>query len=727
LHTPSSIPWYQRTFRWGQTNLTQIDPTLCDIDFWRDQWRKTHIQGVILNAGGIVAYYPSEIPYHHRADHLNNRDLLGELISAAREEGLSVVARMDSNRCYEPLYQAHPDWIAVNQEGEPYRAGDLFITCIHSPYYSEFIPSILREIIHRYQPDGFTDNSWSGLHRDQVCYCDFCQASFYNACSLPLPQTVDWNDPIYHRWIRWSYARRLEVWDFFNRVTHETGGSNCLWAGMNSGSLLGQSRSLRDMKAISERSEIIFLDHQTRDEEAGFQGNSHIGKLIHGIVGWDHLISESMAMYQSPRPTFRITSRPEAEARLWMVEGFAGGIQPWWHHIGAFHVDRRQFQTAPPLFSWHAKNQEFLFEREPIASAGIVWSQENIDFFGRDLADVRTIQPYNGFLQALINARIPYIPVHADHIERDSEKLQVLILPNVGLLSERQCQVIRQFVLHGGGLVASGETSLYDDTGNRKDDFALADLFGAQFIDHAEGNYQLNQKSWDDYKYHTYLRIGPSNYLKGNTNQISEKEINLHPIFDGFKGTDILPFGGRLQMVAPGHPSQVPMTFIPAFPIYPPEFAWMRETDSHYPALLLNEKKDSGRCAYLPASIDLLYGRFRLPDHGRLLANLVHWASKNHIPFKVDGPGLVDSHLYRKPGSHVLHLVNLNSAGVWRGPVQELIPTGPYTISIRKSLIDKPHSVTSLASGESLQIQEKKDWFSFIVKIIYDHEVFVIT
>ncbi|MCC6169470.1 MAG: hypothetical protein IT329_19780 [Caldilineaceae bacterium] len=31
------------------------------------------------------------------------------------------------------------------------------------------------------------------------------------------------------------------------------------------------------------------------------------------------------------------------------------------------------------------------------------------------------------------------------------------------------------------------------------------------------------------------------------------------------------------------------MTFIAAFPIYPPEFAWMREADSGRPALALRE------------------------------------------------------------------------------------------------------------------------------------------
>ena len=61
------VPWYRRTLRWGQTNITEIDPGRYDIAWWREYWTRTAIQGVIVNAGGIVAYYPSRYPLQHRA------------------------------------------------------------------------------------------------------------------------------------------------------------------------------------------------------------------------------------------------------------------------------------------------------------------------------------------------------------------------------------------------------------------------------------------------------------------------------------------------------------------------------------------------------------------------------------------------------------------------------------------------------------------------------------
>src|SRR5690242_13267455 len=55
----TTAPWYRRAYRWGQTNITEKDPQQYDIDWWRGYWKRTAVQAVIINAGGIVAYYPS--------------------------------------------------------------------------------------------------------------------------------------------------------------------------------------------------------------------------------------------------------------------------------------------------------------------------------------------------------------------------------------------------------------------------------------------------------------------------------------------------------------------------------------------------------------------------------------------------------------------------------------------------------------------------------------------
>jgi hypothetical protein len=725
-------PWYRRTYRWGQTNLTEIDPIRYDAAFWRDYWRRTRVQGIIVNAGGIVAYYPSENRLQYRARFLGDRDLFGEIIEQAHQDGLVVLARMDCSRTDERVYLEHPDWFVVDAEGRPLREGPHYVTCINGPYYEEHIPTIIREIATRYHPEGFTDNSWSGTDRSRICQCSNCARRFREATGLRLPAAKNWDDPAYRQWILWSYARRVEVWELFNRVAREAGGPDCLYLGMLGGDPVGQGARLRDLKAICERSEIIMLDHQARSPQRGFHGNAETGLLLHGLLGWDKLIPESTAMYQAQAGrSFRLAAKPAAEARMWAIAGWAGGIQPWWHHIGAYHEDRRQYRTAEALFRWHEANQEYLVNRRPLATIGVVWSQTNADFYGRDTAQERVSQPAQGIAQALVRARIPFLPVHADHIERDAPNLAALVLPNIGALTDEQCQAIRRFVEAGGGLVATGESSLYDRWGDRRPDFALADLFGVHATGTHHGTSGPADPAWDAWATHTYLRLHPelrAGVYGPRTGTEPTPAGERHSVLQGFEETDILPFGGRLEVVTldPAAQATVPLTYIPPFPIYPPETAWMRHPATSLPALVLREHA-GGRVAYFAADIDRCLARDNLPDHARLLANTVRWAARERIPLRVEGPGLLGCHPYRQDRRCIVHLLNLTYAETMRPPIEEALPTGPYTIWLQLPAGVAGRAARLLVAEREVPVTVEDGWARLEVPGILEHEVLVIT
>jgi hypothetical protein len=718
--------WYRTVLRWGQTNITERDPVRYDIPWWREYWKRTAIQGVIVNAGGIVAYYPSKFPLQHQAEFLNGRDLYGEIVAAARQEGLAVLARMDSNRTSEDFYRAHPDWFARKESGDPYRAADKYVTCINSAYYDEYLPGVLKEIIERSHPDGFTDNSWSGLPRESICYCDNCARKFREKTGKTLPRAKNWDDPVYRQWIQWNYERRLEVWDLNNRTTKSAGGPNCLWIGMNSGSITAESHTFRDLKQICARSEMVLLDHQSRNDATGFQQNGDAGKLVHGLLGWDKFAPESMALYQAPSHSneisFRVASKPAPEARMWMIEGIAGGIQPWWHHVGAYHEDRRMYHTAEPVFQWHKDHQQYLINRRPVAPVGVVWSQRNTDYFGRDDTANLVDSPYRGFTEALIRARIPYVPVNADHISRDAGGFAALVLPNTGALSNDQCAAIRKFVDGGGSLIATGASSLYDEWGDSRGDFALADLFGAHAPGPDFGRKVVSQS------FHTYLRLTPelrAQVWGPKTGDEPRAAGQRHPVLRGFEETDILPFGGTLVSMRVDPGATVPLTFIPPFPIYPPETAWMREPKTDIPGLILNTKGQA-RIAYLPADIDRRYARDNLTDHAHLLTNIVRWCIDDRLPLEVQGPGLIDCHLYRQDHRLILHLVNLTNEATWRAPMDELIAVGPMQVKLKLPAGIHANNIQCLVSGAKPPLNLRQGWATFELKSIADHEVAVI-
>jgi hypothetical protein len=734
--TASSLPWYRRAYRWGQTNITENDPPRYDIPFWRDYWKRTRVQAVIVNAGGIVAYYPSKFPLHHRAEFLGGRDLFGELTKAAHDDGIFVMARMDSNRTAEDFFKAHPDWFARDIQGNPYRAADKYIACINTGYYDEYLPAVLQEIIERSHPDGFSDNSWAGMGRENICYCANCDRKFRQRTGKALPKQANWDDPAYREWIMWSYARRTEIWELNNRTTQAAGGPDCIWSGMNSGSVTSQARSFRDMREICKRAHIVMLDHQRRDDDTGFQQNGDTGKRVHGLLGWDKLAPESMALYQSGPGYYRVASKPAPEARMWMIAGIAGGIQPWWHHVAAYHEDRRMYRTAEPVMRWCEENEAYLINRQPVATVGIVWSQRNTDFYGRDEAADRVDAPYTGFMHALVRARIPYLPVHADDIARDGKNFACLILPNLGGLSDQQCAAIRQYVDSGGSVFATGVTSLYNEWGDPRPDFGLANILSthtmsetsrlASAVPRRPGGRGAPDRFAPDA--HTYLRLTPELRARVYGPKAGDEPPptgQRHEVLRGFDETDIVPYGGTLSKLRVDAGAVVPLTFVPPFPTYPPETAWMRQPKSDIPGLILSERGKS-RIAYMPADVDRRYAREHLPDHGTLLANVVRWTSGGSIPIAVEGPGLIDCHLYQQGNRTILHLVNLTSAGTWRAPVEELIPVGPIRVHVRPSVGVDARTARLLVSKRSAGLTVTAGMTTLEVPSILDHEVVVI-
>ncbi|MEX1240750.1 MAG: hypothetical protein WEB30_13580 [Cyclobacteriaceae bacterium] len=188
------------------------------------------------------------------------------------------------------------------------------------------------------------------------------------------------------------------------------------------------------------------------------------------------------------------------------------------------------YKTVSPLLRWHKANEEFLINRQPVATVGVVWSQENTDFYGRDDADKLVDLPWRGMTEALIRANIPYLPVHADHIDRDSPQLSLLILPNLALMTDEQIASVRQFVERGGSLIATDETSLYNEWGDIRKDYALSDLFGAHFTESIGTDDEGNN--------HTYLRLNPElrAQMEGPHNEMEPKvTAKRHEILKGSK------------------------------------------------------------------------------------------------------------------------------------------------------------------------------------------------
>jgi len=124
--------WFNRPMRWAQLSMVENDPGSLDPDFWLNYFKRIHADGATLNAGGIVAFYPTNVPLHHRSDWLGNSDPFGYLLEGCRKMDMSIIARTDPHAARQNVYDTHPDWIAVTSNGEKRRHWankELWVTC----------------------------------------------------------------------------------------------------------------------------------------------------------------------------------------------------------------------------------------------------------------------------------------------------------------------------------------------------------------------------------------------------------------------------------------------------------------------------------------------------------------------------------------------------------------------------------------------------------------------
>jgi hypothetical protein len=212
-------PWFDKAMRWAQLAFVENDPGNYDPDFWLNYFRKIHADGVLLSAGGIVAFYPTNIPLHYRSNLLGNSDPLGYLVKECRKMNMSVILRTDPHATRQDMYDAHPDYIAVTADGQKRRHWanpELWVTCALGPYNFEFMTKVNHEIMERYSPDAIFSNRW---HGHGVCYCEHCKKNFKTASGLDLPTNTERLDPTYQKWAAWQTDRLKELWFLWDAET----------------------------------------------------------------------------------------------------------------------------------------------------------------------------------------------------------------------------------------------------------------------------------------------------------------------------------------------------------------------------------------------------------------------------------------------------------------------------------------------------------------------------
>ena len=688
--------WFDRPMRWMQLVLVENDPGRYDANFWLDYFHRVHADAACLSAGGCVAYYPTQIQYHHRSAWMKDgTDPFGELVEGCRRLEMAVVARTDPHSIRDDAAAAHPEWVAVDAQGNRRRhwaAPNRWVTCAFGPYNFEFMTEVTKEIVSRYKVNGIFSNRWQG---HGLCHCDLCRAQFRKFCDMELPRTDDPQSPAYRNWIEWSSGRLFELWRLWDGEIRKLNPAARFIA--NSG---GGSTTTLDMKTISEIAPTLFADRQSRRGLMPPWANGKNAKEFRATFGRKPIVGiASIGIDDEHRWKDSVTT--QAELRIWLADGIANGLRPWICKFSGTIYDRRWIPVVEKLYGWHWRNERYLRNEENLARVAMVYSQQTGTYYGGQQKHRKVEDHELGMYQALVEGRIPFEMVHdkllgAEHIDR----YKLLILPNVAGLSDEQCEQLRGYVRRGGGLLATFETSLYDEWGKRRGDFGLADLFGVSF----SGKIDRDVKN-------AYMRISAQ---------------TRHPIIRGLEEAGrIIGTVQRVGVNATKDFLNAPVTLIPSYPDLPMEEVYPRVTETDIPEIFLRGI-GRGRVVYFPGDIDRTFWEVLAADHGQLIRNAIDWAANEEPVVTVSGPGLLDVAVWRQKDSMTIHLVNLTNPMMMKGPYRELTACPAQTVRVRLTRAGRARGVRLLVSDQAPTVEHSDALLTVAVPSVLDHEVVAI-
>jgi hypothetical protein len=132
------------------------------------------------------------------------------------------------------------------------------------------------------------------------------------------------------------------------------------------------------------------------------------------------------------------------------------------------------------IFSQLKKRADYM-EGETVKYVALHCSQQTRDFRPSSIAQYG-LRTTKGAYDMLNQSHLLVDIVFDEQMKsKELSDYRVLFLSNSACLSEKQGNEIRRFVVQGGTLIATHETSLFDELGQKRANFLLADVFGLNY------------------------------------------------------------------------------------------------------------------------------------------------------------------------------------------------------------------------------------------------------
>ena len=646
-----------------QYNLQVRDTPGMDAEKIARETEEMAANVVVMNVGGIYAWYRSKVKYHHVNEFLpEGRDLLQEWIDAFHKRNIKFVARFDFSITDDTTYQQKPQWFARHKDKSPYYRGEkrmgnwsLFLnTCATGGYRNEEVGvPVIKEVLENYDIDGIFFNAPFA----SACFCERCQEKYLQKYGKEMPDNPD---DFESDWL--SYCTKENIGFIYKAIKYlRPEVPIILYYCPFTSKTKAFGRFDRDN--IYDRYATADLIC-TESQNVLSNGINEIPETIHPVLSMkagqteDGELLPFGIIHSCPGMDWRHVGLPENEYLPWMcqVPAANGTI---WHSVTGYNdtiTDKRIIHTITAVDKMIVKCEQDMHGAKSKADVLLLWNGSKA---GKNWADI------------LMKEHIQFDLMHDYRINKERlMTYKAVIIPEGFPVKDGLDKVLAAYVSAGGSLLA--ERCEPDEITQ------LADFFGV------EKNVQKGE-----YLYASYMRF----------------EGKGAPIKEGMD-TDKAAFRGEVNYCIPFRETEVLMTLVPPFaPMEvvgaPPERASIPTPVTDIPLAMLHSY-GSGKVLLIPFNYHMLAASFHLKDHYRMAYNMIKLLSGEDMLLKTNMPSGIQTTLYEKDNQILVHLVNETG----QRPLMDTIPV--YSLSCSIAIPEKKHvmAVRSVIGEENVSYKE---------------------
>lgn len=396
------------------------------------------------------------------------------VVDAGHTYGLKVYLHLTANSVADYVAEAHPDWMSISlKDGKVKRIWGILFACLNNPEFARLVHGRLETLIRESGADGLMVDETVNMY--ETCGCPSCRQRFQQDTGLDLPEAGadaawfgDLGSPLYQTFLTWRLENNMRA-----------------------------SRAIRDI-LLAHRPDGVALTYYALPYLETAMADH--GVTIDACDGADAVGWEVGGWYQPNKvrkwPLFIATMklvRAVSENRtgsIFLIDGcysYPDFYFTWLLSLsqGAHQYGRRSPDAWAPPVLWEMKHENYLAGLTSASEVAVYISARNHNLIASPRGSITRQNSSLAVCNALTLAHIPYKVIVDKDLRATApllQKARTILMMNVGLVSDAEAEALRHFVRDGGTLITSAETSLYDEKGRRRPDFALADVFGCRYL-----------------------------------------------------------------------------------------------------------------------------------------------------------------------------------------------------------------------------------------------------